>query len=129
MNKEDFIKELTDTKLRTLSCAECKHKTSINHSQKQIFCDLINNYVPNNTSERCRYYQPYMDKTEKLYRGHLIKQYQQKEYLTEKQWNKKGFRIKENAEGTLMYASEVSAKKYPESLIRYYTEEEVEKDE
>ncbi len=127
MNIENFFNELTDSKLRTLSCAECKHRTSISRSQKKIFCDVINEYVKNNTSERCRYYQSYRDKSGELYRGHMIRQYQQKEYLTEKQWNKKGYILKNDAEGILMYASEVSAKKYPESLIRYYTEEEVEK--
>lgn len=129
MNIQDFINELSAYDIRTLSCTECKHKTASDNSHKKIFCDICNDYVQNNTSKRCKFYKPYLDKSEHLIRGYKIRQFQTQEYLTENQWNKKGFRLKDTAKGTLMYASEVSAKKYPENLIRYYTKEEVEENE
>lgn len=122
----DYKERLSKEKLRTISCSECKHKTAINQAKQQVFCDIFDNYVPKNTSEYCNDYQPYLDKSERLVRGYKIKQYQIKEYLTENQWLKKGYKVKKEAKGTLMYASEVSAKKYPDSLLTYYTKEEVE---
>ena len=127
MTLDEFTSNMAKEKLRTASCTECRHKTSVKNDIRQVYCDICEEYISNKTSERCIYYQCYKDKSDIVINGHKVKQYQTKEYMTINQWKKAGYKIKRNAQGVLMYSSEVSAKKYPDNLITYYSREEVEK--
>ena len=109
---------------RTINCDLCYHATSYRKQRQDVFCDQFELYEHIASAHRCPLFQLAPGIVDK-FNGYPIRNMTDGLYLTEKQWNKEGYILKDTATGTKMYASLKAAKISKDNLTVYYSEDEV----